>query len=347
MSHAVESSVISAGESAPNNPANYPNGTIGRLMEPPVGVFSPNLTVHEAVEQLREMVKSAFITYGMVVDESKKLIGIIVMRDLLLAKPHETLRSIMLASPFCLHPDMKSLDAMKAVIDRHYPVYPVCDHDGKFLGLIRGQTLFRQEAIEISAQAGSMVGVEKEERTITPWPLSLKYRHPWLQLNLLTSFLVAAVVSMFSETIARIGVLAAFLPVLNGQTANTGCQALAVTLRGMVLGELKPGQHWPVIVKEALLGTANGIIIGIVAGVGMIVLALMQHAAHPYQLALVIFIAMSVSCVAAGVAGALVPVALRKFGFDPATASCIFLTTLTEIVSTYAMLGLATIMVGA
>jgi magnesium transporter len=323
----------------------YPDGSIGRLMDPPVGCLPPDITARAAVEQLREMVKHALITYGFVCAADGRLVGILVMRDLLLADPDDRLDRIMLANPFSLRPETKSLDAMRAVIDRHYPVYPVCDDAGKFVGIVRGQTLFQQEAIEISAQAGAMVGVEKEERVTTPWTRSLRYRHPWLLLNLVTAFIAAGVVSMFSDTIARIGVLAAFLPVLNGQTANTGCQSLAVTLRGMILGELKPGKHWPVVVKEALLGIANGMLVGIFAGVGMIAFAHFQGAAHPYELALVVFIAMSTSCLAAGVSGALVPVALRKFGFDPVTASSIFLTTATDVASTYALLGLASAMV--
>ena len=112
---------------------------------------------------------------------------------------------------------------------------------------MRGQTLFEQQAFEISAQAGTMVGVEKEERLGTPWLRSLKFRHPWLQLNLLTAFLAAAVVGMFQDTIDQLVVLAVFLPVLAGQSGNTGCQALAVVLRGITLGELdrEPGAQAP------------------------------------------------------------------------------------------------------
>ena len=111
---------------------------------------------------------------------------------------------------------------------------------GRLVGMVRGQALFERQAFEISAQAGSMVGVEKEERVGTHWWRSFRLRHPWLQLNLLTAFIAAAVVGVFQDTIDRIVVLAAFLPVLAGQSGNTGCQALAVTLRGMTLGELRP-----------------------------------------------------------------------------------------------------------
>ena len=111
-----------------------------------------------------------------------------------------------------------------------------------------------------------MVGVEKEERLSTPWPRSLRFRHPWLQLNLLTAFLAAAVVGAFQGTIDRLVVLAVFLPVLAGQSGNTGCQALAVTLRGLTLGELRHGGGRRLVLKEALLGLLNGALVGLTAG---------------------------------------------------------------------------------
>jgi magnesium transporter len=113
--------------------------------------------------------------------------------------------------------------------------------------------MFEEQAFEISAQPGSMVGVEKEERLSTPWPRSLKFRHPWLQLNLLTAFVAGGVVSLFQKTIDELVILAVFLPVLAGQSGNTGCQALAVALRGLTLGDLKSGQERNLVIKEALL----------------------------------------------------------------------------------------------
>ena len=145
----------------------------------------------------------------------------------------------MLRDPFFLRPEPPLVDAMREVVTRHYPVYPVCDADGRLVGMVKGQVMFEQQAFEISAQAGTMVGVEKEERLATPWSRSFRFRHPWLQFNLLTAFLAAAVVGVFEDTIDQIVVLAVFLPVLAGQSGNTGCQALAVTLRGMTLGELR------------------------------------------------------------------------------------------------------------
>jgi magnesium transporter len=251
----------------------------------------------------------------------------------------------MYTSIFTLKPTMELTAAMKETVNRHYPVYPVCDDEGNLLGLVRGQNLFEARAIEISAQAGSMVGVEKEERLTTPLLRSLKFRHPWLQINLLTCFAAAAVVGVFSHTLDRIVLLAVFLPVVAGQSGNTGCQALAVALRGLTLGDLKEGDERRLVIKEGLLGLANGALVGISAGLGMWVYARMQGHPSAVTLGLVVWAAMLASCVVSGLCGAMIPFLLRKLGADPATASSIFLTTVTDVVSMGTFLGMATLLV--
>ena len=323
----------------------FESGTIGRFMEPAYAVFRPEMSVGEAIELLRALIRTAFITYGYVTDPGGKLLGLITMRDLLFAEREVRLGDIMLSDVFAFRPAMVVSQAMKLTLSRHYPVYPVCDEQGLLLGLVRGQAIFEEEAFEITAQAGSMVGVEKEERISTPMLRSFKFRHPWLQLNLLTAFLAGGVVAMFQDTIDRLVILAAFLPVLAGQSGNTGCQALAVTLRGITLGEIKRGDGRALIVKEGMLGAMNGAPIGIVAGIAMYVTALAQHSAHALLLALVVVLAMVGACTVSGISGAIVPLTLKRFGTDPATASSIFLTTATDIVSMGMLLGLATILV--
>jgi magnesium transporter len=230
-------------------------------------------------------------------------------------------------------------------VNRHIPVYPVCDAEGRLLGLVRGQNLFEARAIEISAQAGSMVGVKEEERLSTPMLHSLRFRHPWLQINLVTAFAAAAVVGAFEHTLDRLVLLAAFLPVLAGQSGNTGCQALAVTLRGMTLGELQQGDERRLITKEGLLGLMNGMLVGLSAGLGMYLYALAEGNAHAAMLGIVVWLSMVVSCIVSGLCGALIPLILRRCGADPATASSIFLTTATDVVSMGVFLGLATLLV--
>jgi magnesium transporter len=234
--------------------------------------------------------------------------------------------------------------AMQAVIHKHFPVSPVCDNVGRFVGQVRGAAMFQEQAIEISAQPGQMVGVNEEERLLTPWPRSLKFRHPWLQLNLLTAFLAAGVVGFFQATLDEMVILALFLPVLAGQSGNTGCQALAVTLRGMTLGELDAGAGKSLVGKEALLGVLNGVLVGLVAGGGMYFVATAQSNPNAMALAGIVVIAMTGSCVISGICGALIPLTLQKAGADPATASSIFLTTATDVVSMGMLLGFATLL---
>jgi magnesium transporter len=322
----------------------YPANSVGRMMEPSIGVFAPRDTIGEVIGELREIVKSAFITYGFVVDESGRLVGVITMRDLLFTEHTVRLEEVMLKNVFALKADTPLLDAMRSTLDRHYPVYPVVDAGGKLVGLVRGQQMFEQQAIELSAQAGSMVGVEKEERLSTPWKRSLFFRHPWLQLNLLTAFIAAAVVGVFENTLEQIVLLAVFLPVLAGQSGNTGCQALAVTLRGMTLGEFGPGSTAKAACKEALLGFLNGMLVGISAGLGMFLYAKSQGNPNALMLAVVTWLAMTVACAVSGISGVLVPTTLKRFGADPATASSIFLTTATDVISMGAFLGLATLL---
>ena len=320
----------------------FPMNAVGRLMEKPAGLFRPELTVREAVDMLRGMVKEAFITYGYVTDAQGTLLGVLVMRDLLLADPAQRVTDIMIRDPFFLAPRTLVSEAVRAVWNKHYPVYPVCNEEGALVGLVRGYVLFEEQNTRISAQAGRMVGVGEEDRLGTPWWRSFKFRHPWLQLNLLTAFLAAAVVGTFEGTIERVVVLAVFLPVLAGQSGNTGCQALAVALRGITLGDLKRGKERQLPTKEAWLGLLNGAFVGLVAALAMFVYASLQHHPQAAILALVVLLAMIGSCIISGIFGAIVPITLKKLGADPATASSIFVTTATDVASMGLFLGLAT-----
>jgi len=323
----------------------FPKDSVGRLMEPAVAKVGPDDTVETAIERLREWVHEALITYAYVVDSEDHLLGVLVMRDLLLAEPGNKLKNVMLPEPFSLPPDMTVGDAMKEVVYRHYPVYPVCDSDGRLLGTVQGYMLFEHQHFEISAQAGQMVGVQKEEHATTDWHRSFRMRHPWLQINLVTAFVAAFVVSLFEDTIAQVVVLAAFLPVLAGQSGNTGCQSLAVTIRGLTLDEFKPGVMHKALIKETLLGLLNGAVVGVVAAVAMIIYAMYSGAGQPVMLGLVVFLAMTGACFASGVTGVLVPLTLQRLGADPATASSIFLTTATDVVSMGLFLWLANVLV--
>jgi len=324
---------------------SFPKDSVGRLMEPVVAKVKPADTVGIVVEELREWVHEALITYAYVVDDTDHLLGILVMRDLLLANPEDRIKDVMLPDPFSLPPDLTVGDAMKEVVYRHYPVYPVCDSDGVLLGIVQGYMLFEHQHFELTAQAGQMVGVQKEEHATTCWQSSFRMRHPWLQINLVTAFVAAFVVSLFEDTIAQVVVLAAFLPVLAGQSGNTGCQSLAVTIRGLTLNEFKPGVFRKTVLKETTLGVLNGAAVGVVAAIAMIAYAVFSGAGQPAMLGLVVFLAMTGACLVSGVTGVMVPLTLQRLGADPATASSIFLTTATDVVSMGMFLWLANLLV--
>ena len=203
----------------------------------------------------------------------------------------------------------------------------------------------QKRSVKLSLQPGVMVGVGNEERPGTHWSRSLMLRHPWLQINLLTAFVAAAVVGQFQETISRLLILTIFLPVLADQSGNTGSQALAITLRGITLGDLESGKEKALVRKEALLGLLNGALVGLVAAIGMYVVATVQNLPSALMLSAVVFFAMIGSCVISGMCGAIVPLALKRIGTDPATASSIFLTTATNVASMGMLLGLAAVLV--
>jgi len=165
-------------------------------------------------------------------------------------------------------------------------------------------------------------------------------RLPWLQINLLTAFLAAAVVGLFESTIAKFTALAVLLPVVAGQSGNAGAQALAVTMRGLFLREISL-RHWPkVVFKEAAVGLANGIAVALTTALGV------YFWSRSTGLVVVISSAMVISMVIAGIAGALVPIMLRRFGQDPAQSSSIVLTTVTDVAGFFSFLGIATLLAG-
>ncbi len=322
-----------------------PPGVVADIMETTPGVLPAGMTVKAAIEWLRQSESARDLTYLYVINPENRLLGLIVMRDLMLAEPGETLADVMIANPFMLRSDQSIKEAIKGAVVRHFPAYPVCDTEGKFQGLVRGWRLFEQQAIEISAQSGQMVGVQKEERVDTGLWAAFRMRHPWLQFNLITAFLAGAVVSLFSSTITQIVALAAFLPILAGQSGNNGCQALAITLRGITLGDMDDYPVRRLLRKEVLLGAMNGVFTGVVAGLAMWWFAGGGGNPQAPLLGLVILLAMTGSCMASGFFGVMVPLALRRFGADPSTASSIFLTTGTDIAGMGLMLLLATTIV--
>lgn len=318
--------------------------SIGELMTPAPAILPATYTVAEALAFLVKSSELSEISY-IFATEADRLVGVVGMRDLILSKPSEPLADIMITDPFAFSTDTPIQEAIGEVLYRHYPLYPVVDDTHQVVGVVHGWKLYERIASELSGQAGAQYGVDKEEQVSTSVLKSFRMRHPWLLVNLVTAFAAAFVVGTFEDTITQIVALAAFLPVLAGQSGNTGCQALAITLRGMTLGQLRDYPVRSLLRKEILLGALNGAVVGFIAGAAMFAYAIMTDSVEPLLLGVVILIAMIGSCIGSGVFGVLVPLTLKRFGADPATASSIFLTTFTDILGMGLMLFLATALV--
>lgn len=314
---------------------------VEELLSPIPAALPLDCTAAEAIAFMVKAKDVSDITY-IYVTAAQRLVGVVAMRDLILAGPSQTLSQIMTAEPYAFTGDTPIREAIAEAMHRHYRMYPVVDENQQMVGVVRAWKLYERIASEISAQAGAQYGVSREEQIGTSVLAAFRMRHPWLQVNLLTAFAAAFVVGMFENTITQMVALAAFLPVLAGQSGNTGCQAMAITLRGMTLGQLADYSVRDLLRKEILLGALNGLLVGVVAGVAMFGYATMSDSARPLMLGVVVLVAMIGACVGSGVLGVLVPLTLKRLGADPATASSIFLTTFTDIMGMGLMLFLAT-----
>jgi magnesium transporter len=216
---------------------------------------------------------------------------------------------------------------------------PVVDLDNKLLGIIRNDTLIRTAQREAIEDVQTIFGAGREERALSKVSFAIRKRLPWLEINLATAFLAAAVVGIFEDTIAQITVLAVFLPVVAGQSGNTGSQALAVTIRGLALREIRVSQWFRVARKEMAVGFINGVFVALTTSV------IVYFWASSIGLALVIGTSMVFSMIIAGFSGAVIPIALKSVGQDPAQSSSIILTTVTDIVGFLSFLGLASMLI--
>ena len=171
----------------------------------------------------------------------------------------------------------------------------------------------------------------------TPAGESLRKRLPWLGVNLVTAFMAASVVALFEGTIERITALAVFMPIVAGMGGNAATQTLTVIVRGIALGELTWGNSRKALLKEATVGLGNGVILGLVAA------AVVWAARGNPVLGLILCAAMIINMFVAAAAGTLVPLGLRAANIDPALASSVFITTLTDVFGFFSFLGLATL----
>lgn len=318
--------------------------TIQDLMQEPVLVLAPDNTVEQAIAAIRATPRNRLFTYPMVADKKGRLMGLCVMRDLILADETSKIADVMLTRVVSLQQGLDVHEALKRIKGKEIPEYPVVARNGKLRGVVRAAKLHEIEEARLTATPGRMVGVHEGETVATPFLASVKSRLPWLMINLITAFAAGMVVGNYQDTIDRVVLLAAFLPVLAGQSGNTGAQALAITLR--TLERTGSTDFYSVALwKEIRLGILHGIVTGILVGLVIYTVAVIQGDKGPAYLALIVFIATILSVMVSGLSGASVPIALKKLGADPATASSIILTTVTDIVSMGSMLMLASMLI--
>ena len=319
----------------------FKTGSVGELMHPSPLVLNENKTIDDAIIELKKIHKDKHFTYGIIVDDANRVTGVLVFKDIFYHKPSTPVKDICLKNPILLKADDDVLETFIKVAGNQIPEFPVIDAEGKLLGTLRGSHVNDAHGLQISAQSSLMVGASPEEGLDSSVTKCVKLRGPWLLVNLITAFVAGAVVGFFQNTIDQIVLLAMFLPILAGQSGNTGAQSLAVLIREMTLGEVGP-KIKKQLVKESFLGAVHGLVTGAICAVVMYMLATQQNNPHAMALAIIILVSMVASCIVSGLMGAFVPVFLKKCGADPAAASSIFLTTGTDVVSMGVMLFLAT-----
>ncbi len=314
----------------------YPQGSVGRIMQTDYLSFHEDESVRAVIRKIRKLGPQRYpASYAYVVDADERLAGVINMRDLLLADEEAPLKSVAKQDVFTLDCFMDSTEAAQELGKRRYFAAPVVDAENRMLGLVKAEQLIHGAQADVAESIQRMFGGSPDERAFSSFGFSLRKRLPWLHVNLATALLAAFVVSMFEDTIARITVLAVFLPVVAGQGGNAGAQSLAIVMRGLVMREIPRDRLLALVMKEGLLGLVTGAVTGIVTG---LVAWLWQG--NPI-LGLVIGMGMVVNLCAAGLFGAAIPVIMRSLGWDPAQCSNIILTTVTDVVGFLAFLGFA------
>lgn len=318
---------------------DYPVGSAGRVMDSRVLSFRGEQPAAVALVQLRQT-KPKDLRQLFIVDGERRLLGIVDLHDLMIAEPTDLLKEIARPVSAAVSPFDDREEVAEKLRDFQLDVLPVIDIHGRLIGAIRHDALLKtlEEAASVDIQM--MVGAGREERALSEPVFAVRKRLPWLLINLGTASIAAAVVGLFESTIAQFTALAVLMPMVAGESGNTGAQALAVTMRGLALREISTRHWFRVLFKEVRVGIINGFGIAIATGLGVLLWS------GNSGLALVICIAMVLSMIIACGAGAVIPIALTRLGQDPAQSSTIILTTVTDVVGFFSFLGIATLLSG-
>jgi magnesium transporter len=320
------------------NLLEYDEQTAGRIMNPHVFALNEDMTVGEAITELQINRDVEMVFYLYVVDERGHLVGVVSLRRLLLVSPETPLKRIMTADLMSARVDMDQEEVARQVAAYNLLAIPVVDEENKLVGIITVDDVIDVIKDEATEDIYRLAGVAGDERAFTPAGESLRKRLPWLGINLVTAFMATLVVALFEGTIGLFPVLAVFMPVVAGMGGNAGMQTLTVIVRGLALGELTWSNSRKALMKEAAVGIGNGIVLGVVAA--LVVWAIRGN----LMLGAVLGMAMIINMFVAATAGTLVPLGLRAANVDPALASSVFITTMTDMIGFFSFLGLATVL---
>ena len=317
----------------------YPERTAGRIMNPKVFALAEDLSVSEAITALQASRDVEMVFYLYVIDGRRHLVGVVSLRRLLLVPPDTPLKRIMTADLISVRVDVNQEEVARQVASYNLLAIPVVDEENKLVGVITVDDVIDVIKDEATEDVYRLAGLASDDRVFTAPTDSLRKRLPWLVVNLVTAFLAASVVKLFEGTIGVVTSLAVFMPVVAGMGGNAATQTLAVIVRGIALGELTWSNSKKALLKEAVVGIGNGVVCGVV-GAGVVFL--MQGNAY---LGLILGLAMIINMFVAAVAGTLIPLSLRALRVDPALASSVFITTLTDVFGFFSFLGLGALFI--
>src|SRR3954451_12543351 len=317
----------------------YDEQTAGRIMNPKVFALSEDMTAGEAITTLQGSRDVEMVFYLYVVDVRRHLVGVISLRRLLLVPPSTPLKRIMTTDLTSVRTDTDQEEVARLVASYNLLAIPVVDEENKLVGVITVDDVIDVIKDEATEDVYRLAGVAGDDRVFTSAWDSLRKRLPWLIVNLATAFLAASVVALFSRTIDKVVALAVFMPVVAGMGGNAATQTLTVIVRGIALGELTWGNSRKALFKEASVGIGNGIACGLV---GAVVVWLFSG---DRVLAGILAMAMVINMFVAAAAGTVIPLALRAMKVDPALASAVFITTLTDVFGFLSFLGLGTLFI--
>lgn len=317
----------------------YRQDTAGGLMTPDYPVMRETITVPNALDQLRLLgPESENINAILVVNDQYRLVGSLSITRLALARPTSLIGDIADQDIVSVSADTDQEECARLMERYNLSQLPVVNQDGQLTGVILAEDMVdvvEEEATEDMYRMASVAG----ERVMGPLPNSLRRRLPWLYLNLATVLLAALMISVFESTIADLVALAVFLPVVAGQGGIGGTQTVTLVVRSMALGEVPRRLGLPLLGREVALGMINGALLGVV--VGLVAYAWKGNA----TLGLVLGVAMLGNMLVAGLAGAGVPLLLRRLCMDPAVSSAVFVTTFTDVIGFLLFLGLAAVLI--